>query len=166
MEDSIAMTDDEEEQKLQREIEEFYRTLDVDSLSSSGAAETSDRIDFEDCCRVILEGWRLRQNSARPDLQIYNRHLLNLLIAEFGIVWQDDWNAREARSIGLPVVLPTMARRFADLAGPYNSFIEYTSRPNEAEVHLRHKRRLHECEAAFRETWIELFRDLMLLRWP
>jgi hypothetical protein len=36
----------------------------------------------------------------------------------------------------------------------------------DTQVHLQHKRHLREREAALREAWVELFRDLMLLRWP
>ncbi len=64
------------------------------------------------------------------------------------------------------MVLPAMARRFACLAGPYSGFLEYRQTPGEAQVHLQHKRHLREREAALREAWVELFRDLMLLRWP
>ncbi|KAA2211360.1 hypothetical protein [Teichococcus oryzae] len=160
------MSDDEEDQKLAREIDEFLQAFEASSASSSEAPEPDDRITFEECCRIILEGWKLRQAGARPDTRAYNRQLLDLLTVEFDIIWRDDWTPRQMRSAGVPMVLPSMARRFADLAGPYSSFLEYASRPGEAEVQLRHRRRLQECGAAHRQAWVELFRDLMLLRWP
>jgi hypothetical protein len=155
------MDDDEDwEAMIQRELEAAL------ALPTAGEVEAADEITFLECCRIILEGWALRQNSASPRIQSYNRQVLSLLLKEFGIDWRDDWTTREARARGLSPVLPCLPERFAALADPYESFIEYSPVPGEAQLRLQHKGRLHERKQALRDAWVELFRDLMLLRWP
>jgi hypothetical protein len=138
----------------------------VDSSAESGTEGAKDELSFEDCCRIILEDWPLRQEGARQASRDYYRRLLSLLTNEFGIEWQDDWGVSAARLRGIPVVLHSMPRRFPRHLGPYSGFVEYSFAPGERQVSLLYRKRLGEGEAALRQGWVDLFRDLALLCWP
>lgn len=122
-------------------------------------------IDFDDCCRTILEGWRGRRDSAPPELRDYQRQLLSLLTKEFGISWDDRWvETLDDRS--LPVLIRTMPRAYAGLVGPFAAWLEICPLPGEPEVWHRHTTDLEAAEVALKQHWVALFRDLLLLRWP
>jgi hypothetical protein len=125
----------------------------------------SDEITFEDCCRIILDDWRWRQDGIVPELLHCKRELLALLNQEFDIDWSDE-RLDHPRDDGLPALVSSMPRDYGSLAGPFACWLEYTMLPGEQVVLDRHTNDLRASELAFKQRWVELFRDLLLLRWP
>lgn len=124
----------------------------------------ADEITFDDCCRTILSGWRLRRDDIAPVLRDYHRTLLTLMTQEFGIAWEDDWEF--ARRERLPALVSTMPEGYAGLNSPFSRYLEYKPRPGEMDVLERHRGELEAAEGALKQRWVALFRDLLLLRWP
>ncbi len=124
-----------------------------------------DEITFDDCCRIILEDWRWRQDDNEPELLDYKRNLLTLLNKEFGIGWVDK-SLELPQHEGLPALVTTMPRDYGGLAGPFASWIEYDFLSGEQKVLDLHRKELAVAETALKQRWIALFRDLLLMRWP
>lgn len=124
-----------------------------------------DEITFDDCCRIILQDWRWRQDSIVPELLHYKRELLALLNEEFDISWRDE-GLGLPRDDALPALVSTMPRDYGRLASPFACWLEYRMIPGEQNVLVRHRNDLRASEMAFKQRWVELFRDLLLLRWP
>ena len=79
----------------------------------------SDEITFEDCCRIILDDWRWRQDGIVPELLHCKRELLALLkFQEFDIDWSDE-RLDHPRDDGLPALVSSMPRDYGSLAGPF-----------------------------------------------
>jgi hypothetical protein len=74
-----------------------------------------DEITFDDCCRIILQDWRWRQDSIVPELLHYKRELLALLNEEFDISWRDE-GLGLPRDDALPALVSTMPRDYGRLA--------------------------------------------------
>ena len=135
--------------------------------AESGAAHDimPDKIDFDECCRIILNDWRWRQSDIAPPLREYKQKLLALLNQEFGIEWHDDLS-ETARHETLPALTATMPEDYAGLVSPFDRWIEYSPVPGETEILDRYRDRFALAEAAIKQRWIGLFRDLLLLHWP
>jgi hypothetical protein len=121
-------------------------------------------ITFDDCCRLILEGW-LREDASSVQ-KSYRQSLLELLSKEFGISWRDDIDSRAAYEEGLPLLLSTIPGDYARRVNPFACWFEYTPIPGEMEVLRPHFDQFGADERKSSQPWIALFRDLMLLRFP
>jgi hypothetical protein len=137
--------------------------LSHDTQRSKG--DMSDEITFDDCCRIILEDWRWRQDGNVPELLRYKRESLALLNQEFDIKWSDEGLHRPSDD-GLPALVSTMPRDYARLISPFACWMEYRMLPGEQVILDRHTTDLRASEMALKRHWVELFRDLLLLRWP
>jgi hypothetical protein len=127
-------------------------------------APMSDKITFDDCCRIILEQGPPRHEPVAPDKPDYRRDLLALLNKEFGIDWNDNDGFQQDK--GVPAITRSLTRDYACVADPFAGWLEYTPVKGEEEVWDTHQARVSDAATELRQRFVAFFRDLLLLRWP
>jgi hypothetical protein len=138
---------------------------------AGGEAMAGGLLTFDDCCRVILADWPWRQEDTAEPLREYKRHLLALMTAEFGVVWDDGWGEHDGGHAGehppgLSRLACGMPARYSRLRSPFDGLLEYTPQPGEQAALDAHSTALTKRLGLLRDTWVALFRDLLLVCWP
>jgi hypothetical protein len=135
-------------------------------------------LDMVDLCTVILDGWHNR-TQAHDDLKAYHGKKLEIMCAEIGVVWRDDWNelcrawgdwplgASTCRaSASPPYVLRTIYSNYRGIQEPMSGISCYSYATGEEAVHARHLSLIRENTVGLRGRWREVLLELLLLRWP
>jgi hypothetical protein len=136
----------------------------------------SDTITFGDCYRIILEQGLPVHGSSTPEKPDCRRDLLALLDKEFGIGWKETDEAQSLPIVwdaegnpwngGMPAIAISLVRHYGGVIDPFAEHLEYTFAKSEMKVWKARQTGLGDATMTMKQRFVDLFRDLLLLRWP